>query len=310
MNDGLMHIRLADHILLLHMRITQSVHALCIPFQISAAPGIVLDRSVYCSIVFGETITLIDTGVAGSESLIFDTIRSAGRHPSEIEWVILTHSHPDHIGAAASIQDATGCSIAAHPAERQWIEDVNLQNHERPVPGFASLVSGSVQVDRELIDGNIIFLDKSRELSLEILHTPGHTPGSISLFMDCEGVLFSGDAVPVAGELPIYEDAPASARSIRRLQGIAGIEVLVSAWDAPRRGEEAYDRLEQATGYLQRIHETVCAHRGTDSRDLMALSRKIATSLGIPPVAFNPLLARTFAAHLRVCRYQNILESF
>jgi glyoxylase-like metal-dependent hydrolase (beta-lactamase superfamily II) len=49
---------------------------------------------------------------------IFDYIRSTGRDPSEIVLIILTHSHPDHIGAARAIKQLTGCSIAAHPAER------------------------------------------------------------------------------------------------------------------------------------------------------------------------------------------------
>ena len=104
-----------------------------------SAPGLILDRFVYSYLVYGETITLIDTGVAGCETHIFDTIRSAGRDPSEIALVILTHSHPDHIGAARAIREATGCSIAAHPAERAWIDDVELQNRERPVRGLHSL---------------------------------------------------------------------------------------------------------------------------------------------------------------------------
>lgn len=56
-------------------------------------------------------------------------------------------------------------------------------------------------------------------------------------------------------------------------------------------------------------HSIKSMHSASPSRDLTALSRTIATSLGIPPVAFNPLLERTFAAHLRVCRYQSVLES-
>ena len=116
------------------MQIVPSIHALRHPFRIPIGPGIALDRFVYSYIVYGETITLIDTGVAGCEAQIFDSIRSTGRDPSEIALVILTHSHPDHIGAARAIQQATTCSIAAHPAERAWIEDVELQNRERPVP--------------------------------------------------------------------------------------------------------------------------------------------------------------------------------
>jgi len=282
------------------MQITPSIHALRHPFSIPAAPGIVLDRCVYSFIIFGETITLIDTGVAGCEKAIFETIRSAGRDPSETALIILTHAHPDHIGAARAIREATGCSIAAHPAERAWIEDVERQNRERPVPGFASLVGGSVPVDHELEDGDGIEPDGSRTVDLQVLHVPGHSPGSIALFMESEGALFSGDAIPVPGDLPVYDDALLSARSVQRLRGLAGIRVLLSAWDEPRKEGEAYLQMDRAAEYLRTIHEAVRAGAETDSPDIMELTRKTAAALGLPPQAVNPLLARTFAANLRV----------
>lgn len=154
---------------------------------------------MYSFLVYGDQITLIDTGVAGCEKDIFDYIRSTGRDPSEIALIILTHSHPDHIGAARAIKQLTGCSIAAHPAERAWIEDVDLQNRERPVPGFATLVDGSVSVDHELADGDTVETDEKRGSEILVFHIPGHSKGSISLFLHSEGALFCGDAVPVAG---------------------------------------------------------------------------------------------------------------
>jgi glyoxylase-like metal-dependent hydrolase (beta-lactamase superfamily II) len=282
------------------MQITPSIHALKHQFQIMAAPGIVLDRFVYSYIISGETITLIDTGVAGCERTIFDTIRSAGRDPAEIALIVLTHSHPDHIGAAKAIRDATGCSIAAHPAEREWIEDVDLQNRERPVPGFATLVGGPVQLDHELVGGDGIEPDDTRTVDLQVFHTPGHSPGSISLWMQSEGALFSGDAIPVAGDLPVYDDAVASARSLQRLRGITGIRILLSAWDEPREKGDAYRQIDGGAEYLQRIHTSIRSDAGAGGADLMELSRKTATALGLPPQAVNPLLARTFAANLRV----------
>ena len=289
------------------MQVTPSIHALKHQFQIIAAPGVVLNRFVYSYILFGETITLIDTGVAGCERTIFDTIRSAGRDPAEIALIILTHSHPDHIGAAKAIRDTTGCSIAAHPAEQGWIEDVELQNRERPVPGFATLVGGPVQLDHELDDGDDIEPDDTRAVDLQVLHTPGHSPGSISLWMQSEGALFSGDAIPVAGDLPVYDDAVASARSLHRLRGIAGIRILLSAWDEPREREDAYRQMGRGAKYLQRIHEAVRSGSGTGTADLMELTWKTAAALGLPPQAVNPLLARTFAANLRVRDRENLM---
>ena len=145
------------------MQITPAIHALRHPFKIPVAPGIAIDRFVYSYILAGETITLIDTGVAGCENSIFDCIRSIDRDPDEISLIILTHSHPDHIGAAKAIREATGCSVMAHPAERAWIEDVDQQNRERPVPGFSSLVGGSVRLDHELAEGDVIDTDGSED---------------------------------------------------------------------------------------------------------------------------------------------------
>jgi hypothetical protein len=54
-----------------------------------------------------------------------------------------------------------------------------------------------------------------------------------------EGALFSGDAIPVAGDLPVYDDAVSSVRSLHRLRGIAGIRILLSACDDPREKVDA-----------------------------------------------------------------------
>jgi len=197
------------------MQITPSIHAIRHPFRIPVAPGITLDRFVYSYLIYGDTVTLIDTGVAGCETQIFEYIRSTGRDPSEIALIILTHSHPDHIGAAQAIQRESGCSITAHHAERAWIEDVELQNRKRPVPGFTTLVGGSVQIDHELMDGDSIEPDETRAGEMQVFHTPGHSAGSLSLFLHNEGALFSGDVIPVTGDLPVYDDALLSVRSIK-----------------------------------------------------------------------------------------------
>jgi hydroxyacylglutathione hydrolase len=282
------------------MQITPTIHAIRHPFRIPVAPGIALDRFVYSYIICGETITLIDTGTAGCEMQIFDLIQSIGRDPSEIALIILTHSHPDHIGAAWAIRRATGCGIAAHPAERAWIEDVELQNRERSVPGFSLLVGGSVQLDYELTDGDSIEPDETRAGEMLVFHTPGHSPGSISLLMHSEGALFSGDVIPVAGDLPVYDDALASMKSVKQLRGLAGVRVLLPAWAEPIKGEGVNRQMDRAVEYLQMIHEAVLAGAGSGSPDLMELARKTAATIGLPPLAVNPLLARTFAANLRL----------
>ena len=290
------------------MQVTPSIHAIRHTFNIPLGSGLALNRFVYSYIVYGDTITLIDTGVSGSEKEIFNTIRSAGRNPSEIALVILTHSHPDHIGAARAIRQVTGCSIAAHPAERAWIEDVDLQNRERTVPGFAALVGGPVTVDHELLDGDTIESDETQGIEILVLHTPGHSKGSISLFLHSEGALFCGDAVPVAGDLPIYEDAAASVRSVKRLRELKGIRVILSSWDDPMTGDGAYKQMDKALDYLQKIHTAVLTSAGDGSDDLVVLTQKTAASLSLPTQAVTPLLVRTFAANLLLRDQKSLLS--
>ena len=290
------------------MQITPSIHALKHSFKIPITPGVAIDRFVYSYLVYGDTITLIDTGVAGCEKDIFEYIRSTIRDPSEIALIILTHSHPDHIGAALAIQQVTGCSIAAHPAERAWIENVDLQNRERPVPGFATLVGGPVKVDHELVDGDTIEPDETRANEMLVFHTPGHSEGSISLLLHSEGVLFSGDAIPVAGDLPVYDDAAASVQSVKRLRGLNGIRVLLSSWDEPQTGDAVYQQMDKALDYLRKIQKTVLALSAEGITDPIELTKKAAAFLGLPPEAITPLLARTFAANLQLRDQKNLLS--
>lgn len=289
------------------MQVTPAIHALRHPFKIPVAPGTDLDRFVYSYIIFGETITLIDTGVAGADNTIFDRIRTVGRDPREISLIILTHSHPDHIGAAKAIQQATGCSVMAHPAERAWIEDVDRQNRERPVPGFSSLVRGSVQLDFELADGDVIDPDGTEAYEIQVFHTPGHSAGSVSLLLPAEGALFCGDAVPVDGELPVYDDARQSVHSVKKLKSISGIRHLLSSWDEPRTGEAAYIQMGRALAYLQKIHTATIDASADGATEPMEIAKRSAALLGLPPQTVTPLLARTLAANIRVREYADLL---
>lgn len=285
------------------MQINKHVHALKIPFYITTPSGLAIERSVYVYLIYGTNgICLIDTGVAASEETIFDYIRKTDRRPGDISLVILTHSHPDHIGAIRTIKAETGCRVAVHPLARAWVEDVGLQARERPVPGFESLVAGAVAVDRLLEDGEVF--DLGCGLKLQVFHTPGHSRGSISILLLGYMALFSGDAVPVAGGLPIYEDVLAAVASVKKLKGIHGIRHLLSSWDEPRQGEEAYQKMDEGLQYLQRVHEAVlgCSEDrgGTGPPDDLELSRCALKELGFPPEFANPLVARSFASNLAV----------
>ena len=288
------------------MQITEQVHGLKIPFTIKISPEIQVERFVNVYLILGEKIVLIDSGVAGSEQVIFDYIKSTGRKPEEISQIILTHSHPDHIGACRVIQEETGCSIAAHAGEKNWIEDVDLQFRERPVPGFHDLVGGPVKVDSILVDGDILKLEDS--MIVNVYHTPGHSKGSISLLLQPGNSLFSGDAVPISGDLPIYDNVQALVESIKKLQNIKNIKYLLSAWDEPRRENLAYGQMDNSLWFIQKLHDTVFKVAGeSGSQDPVETGKRVLVELGLPQSIINPLFVRSVQANLAARSIKDLL---
>jgi glyoxylase-like metal-dependent hydrolase (beta-lactamase superfamily II) len=134
---------------------------------------------------------------------------------------------------------------------------------------------------------------------LEVIHTPGHSSGSISLFIREEGVLITGDAVPLVGEMPVYEDARASMRSVEKLLGIDGVKVLLGSWDAPRYGDEVRRALSDALGYLEDIDRKVKEIAVRDRHiSSLVLCRKVLDEMGMHQVPTIPLVARSFQSNL------------
>jgi len=253
---------------------------------------------VYVTLIFGREITLIDTGVKGAHDQLFAYIEQQGRKRENIRTIILSHSHPDHIGSAKTIRDVTGAAVLAHPFEKQWIEDTDKQKNERPVPGFDMLVEGPVTLDSILEDGQTLVTGD--DFRCQVFHTPGHSKGSISLVFTEEKVLFTGDALPMPGDLPIYDDMATSLRSLRKLLDLsAGANTVLSSWEEPVQGkEEISRRIRGSIAYLERIHNAVLHHHKKHNETGMALCRMVVEEIGLPPFAANPLVAKAFMSSL------------
>lgn len=157
----------------------------------------------------GEQMALIDTGIRENEDAIIDYIRSIGRSPEELRWVIPTHFHFDHSGSAAALHQSTGALVVAHRAEteegpegtrwlRQGLEErassplqtlYGLFFRRRANNQWPSPVPTEVHVAAE--DGEVLPCLGG----LRIIHTPGHTPGSICPYLTERKVLFVGDSI-------------------------------------------------------------------------------------------------------------------
>ena len=264
-----------------------------------------MDRFVFAYLIFGDQICLFDGGVAGSEAIIFDYIKQAGRDPREVANFVFTHSHPDHIGAGRAIKKQTGCKVAAHIDAKPWIENVDRQYAERPIGNFYDLVGDSVEVDQGLKDGD--HLDLGEGQTLEVFHTPGHSKGSIALLYNKDRALFTGDAVPKSGTVPIYEDVATSIQSIKRLKEIKGLEILIASWDDPQFGASVYPSMDQGLQWFQQIHDAVLAETaGSDALEPKDLSARVLKRLGFPEIPLVPIVVTSIGAHLKLLDHRDL----
>lgn len=156
-------------------------------------------RSTNMILIVEERLTLVDTGFRGSHSRIISFIQSLGRSVEDISLIIITHNHLDHAGSLAELKKLTRAKVAAHKA------DISDSENQLPYPKIArrllhippfSILRPLVYAKLDDID---IQLEGGEVLSplggLQVIHTPGHTPGSISLFSPQKKLLIVGDAL-------------------------------------------------------------------------------------------------------------------
>jgi glyoxylase-like metal-dependent hydrolase (beta-lactamase superfamily II) len=156
--------------------------------------------------------------VPGTGAVIIDAPRDAWRAAIEaaesldapILLAIATHGHWDHITDMSEVQKS-GIPVAAHPADAYMMADPHGQGLTLP------FVVGPVKIDRPLHDGDRLGLGS---VELHVLHTPGHTPGSVSIWLPESDAMFTGDTLLKGGAGHTAEPGaslPALAASVRRI---------------------------------------------------------------------------------------------
>jgi len=146
------------------------------------------------------SVTLVDCGITSSAPRILAALASVGKAPQDVRRVLLTHTHSDHAGGARSIVERTGSDgVLVHHDDAGF-----ARTGARPPADLSrrggrlmARIGGSkrafppVEVARELVDGEVLPVAGG----LRVVHTPGHSPGHVSLLHEPSGVLVTGDAI-------------------------------------------------------------------------------------------------------------------
>ncbi len=143
------------------------------------------------------SVTLIDCGVKKAPKRIVDGLASIGKHPADVTRIVLTHAHGDHAGGAAEMVTTTGIDgVTVHEEDAQYVvsgsgspvdKTLRLGRIFYRMPhGFAPTPVSDRLVDDQLLD---------IAGGLRIHHTPGHSPGHVSLVHEPSSVMITGDAI-------------------------------------------------------------------------------------------------------------------
>lgn len=280
------------------MKITDKIHVLKIDFNIRIAPDKVMPRFVNVILVFGDKITLIDTGVKGSEKSIFRYIEAQGRHPNEIETIVLSHAHPDHIGSAAKIKELTQCTVAAHPLEKDWIENIEVQNELRPVPGFFTLVDQPVHVDRFINHDQRLKI--AENTTLKFIHSPGHSKGSLNILFEEDNICFTADAIPLKNDILNYDNYLDLMESLEKIKHNKPYQFLLTSWTPVLRNEQSIDRLiAEGEAYMLQVDAVVKECYGENKDGALDNCRLTIEKLGLPTFLISPVVDKAFRSHFR-----------
>jgi hydroxyacylglutathione hydrolase len=152
----------------------------------------------HCYIIKGKDAIMIDGGPTKSGKSFQKQLKSLSFKPKEIKLIVLTHADPDHAGSAKDIKDITGARVAIHEYDRKILEEGRNNwppgvtpwgkiNHFLLYPLFLKLVSMPALKPDITLHHEAYPLDEFG-IAGQVIHTPGHTKGSISVLLE------SGDA--------------------------------------------------------------------------------------------------------------------
>lgn len=191
--------------------------------------GAGMDSNVYCV----DNELLVDAGTGSFVEETFEQMDRFDVDKNNIKKIVLTHEHFDHTGAAKEFKEKLGAKILAH-------EEAEI-NDETSISQAFDGDFEPPQVDERLEEGDLV---ETTNYSFKVLHTPGHSPGSIVLWDEDQEVLISGDLLFTDGfgrtDIP-GGDEETIKDSLRRVKEFDGISVLLPGHGTPASEDNIYD---------------------------------------------------------------------
>ena len=150
-------------------------------------------------LIKGDKAVIVDTGYPGNGERILDSLRENLINPSDISLIMITHGHIDHYGSADELRKLTGAPIAMHRADAEYLKK-GINYIGRPI-GLAGHIFKSLFIRKDeavykSLEVDIAFEEdidlKEFGINGSIIHTPGHTAGSVSVMLS-DGTAIIGD---------------------------------------------------------------------------------------------------------------------
>ena len=159
-------------------------------------PGVHVIPGIRWSRVYSiedETLALVDSGLTWNTRHVIGYIRSIGRKTEELGSIMVTHSHPDHISGALALTRRTGAEIFAHVNDtKTHLDDMVSLTY---MGAFSSLSLPVPFLQRTPVS-NVVRGGVLPTLGgIRVIHSPGHTPGSVCYLLEDRSLLFSGDTL-------------------------------------------------------------------------------------------------------------------
>jgi len=214
--------------------------------------------SIVNSYAFEEadgTVTLVDAGIKGrGPKRIVEGLAAIGKSPDQVRRILLTHAHFDHGGGAAGIVGRTGAPLSAHDVEAPYLRRGRTPSYAGRNPIGRLLAARPMKL--QVVDVSSTFRDSDVldvAGGLQVLHTPGHTPGHCSFLHRPSGLLITGDSIfnwrdRMTWSYAFFCTDPNMARDTAERLGDAEYEIV-----AFTHGREIRDKArEQVRDFLRR----------------------------------------------------------